>query len=105
MDLGDDGGEISYHPTSMREKLPLCRQGVHLFSSHQQIHVQSGVHYSLQIKINFEDKYPFRATGTKASNSTSIFHPWHAQLKSKDVSGVSRWHFSMLYDHERNSRV
>ena len=104
IDLGDGSGEVSYHPTSMREKLSLCRQGVHLFGSHQQIHVQSGVQYSLQIKINFEDKYPFKAIGTETTNSTSISHPsWYAQLKSKDISGVSRWHFSMLCDHERNS--
>ena len=101
IDLGDGSGELSYHPTTMREKLPLCRQGVHLFGSGQQIRVESGMHYSLQIKINFEDKYPFRAMGTKTSNSVRTL-PWHTQLKSKDVSGVSRWHYSMLCDHERN---
>ena len=73
---------------------------MHLFGSHQQIHVQSGAN---TVCNSSTKEYPFKAIGTETTNSTSISILLVCQLNSKDISGVSRWHFSMLCDHERNS--
>ena len=104
IDLGDGSPEISYHPAVMNDKIPLCRQGIHLFHDKNKIYVKDKV-CNLTIKIDFEEKYPFVVTNDNNNNNQFAVTndlTLYKQLNSKDISGVSRWHFSMLCDHERN---
>jgi predicted RNA methylase len=105
IDLGDGLTEVSYHPAGMKGSMPLCRQGVHLFDNKNMINVVPNTHCSFMVGIDFEQKYPFVVKNI--NNSSSGYNDpdlltLYKQLNYKDVSGVSRWHFSMLCDHERN---
>jgi 2-polyprenyl-3-methyl-5-hydroxy-6-metoxy-1,4-benzoquinol methylase len=113
LSLGGDEETCSYSPTN--EMQPLCRQGVYLVNRASARSLVRGEKVSFRVSCDPEKRYPFHfafssekgdgeppeGEGTDLLLSRAKSNAEAAGI-SKGIPGVSRWHFSMLWDTERN---